>query len=116
MIPNLLAYKNSTLAWYKLGTGPKQVICFHGYAEDGTSFDLLAAHLRDTYTIYAIDLPYHGATEWSENREFTHIDLQEVIKAIIPGSQKWSLMGFSLGGRICLSLYQCDPARVERLV
>ena len=117
MLPKLLTYKNSTIAWYQFGNGQTPLICFHGYAENGSSFAFLSSHLGNQYTLYAVDLPFHGATEWKEEDPFTHTDLVEVVRIITVGNpKKWTLMGFSLGGRICLSLYQSQHEHVDRMV
>jgi hypothetical protein len=37
-----LPYKNSTIAWYRFGSGAQPVICFHGYGEDAKGFEFLS--------------------------------------------------------------------------
>src|SRR5690606_36312191 len=117
-----LLYRNSTVNYYRFGRGPSIVICFHGYGEDATQFSFLEKYVGDRYSFYAIDLPFHGATDWQEGLNFTSGDLRTITEQImdennpVPVSQKYTLMGFSLGGRVALSLYQAEPARVEKLI
>ncbi len=117
MHPSFLAYKNSRVAWYRFGNGPQCVVCFHGFGETATGFSFLPGYAEVEFSFYAIDLPFHGQTEWREGLEFTHHDLLSIIDQITGGSATtWKLLGFSLGGRIALSLYQAKPERVEKLV
>lgn len=120
----LLHYKSSQINCYKFGNGKKIAVCFHGYGEDGSMNRFLEKHAGDQYSFYSIDLPFHGKTKWNEGLIFTHVDLQHIIAEMLrgnrqqlePGNRRLSLLGFSLGGRIALSLYQAQPGSIEKLV
>ena len=132
----LFSYKNSIVSYYQSGSGPKAAICFHGFGEEGTLYSFLEKYAGDQYTFYSIDLPFHGKTKWNEELVFSHHDLLHIIAEIIdPNNQqqktmhssqspvdilrinnKLTLLGFSLGGRIALSLYQAQPEIVEKLI
>src|SRR5687767_6850457 len=117
MSQHLLNYKASRIAWYRFGEGPEAVVCFHGYGESADSFEFLGRHAGTRFSFYAIDLPFHGYTDWKEGLLFTHIDLLAVIETILGDKEKkFSLMGFSLGGRIALSLYQSIPQKINKLL
>lgn len=110
-------YKKSVISYYRFGTGPRTVICFHGYGENASIFEFLSKYAGNQFTFYCLDLPFHGKTEWNDELVFTTKDLITIVEDVIGGgSQKLSILGFSLGGRIALSLYQAIPGRVERLV
>ncbi len=113
---SLLRYKNSDIAWYRFGSGPQTVVCFHGYGEDATGFSFLAKYSGDQHSFISIDLPFHGKTIWRDGLSFEEEDLRKIVEQIIPPDQPFFLMGFSLGGRMALSLYQLVPAKVERLI
>lgn len=113
----LLTYRNSTIGYYRFGSGPRIVVCFHGFGEEASIFGFLDSYAGNQFTFYSIDLPFHGKTDWKEGLNLTHTDLQEIVDAITrEGNQKLSLIGFSLGGRIALSLYQTMPDKIEKLV
>ncbi|MGZ5219947.1 MAG: alpha/beta fold hydrolase [Chitinophagaceae bacterium] len=120
----LLAYKNSLVSYYFFGTGPRQVVCFHGYGEDATLYAFLEKYAGNQFTFYSIDLPFHGQTAWNEGLNFSHNDLHQIIGKIQlesnykskTGNQKLILLGFSLGGRIALSFYQAEPQSVEKII
>ena len=115
-----LSYKNSFISYYRFGSGTKPVFCFHGYGEEAASYGFLENHAGKDFTFYSIDLPFHGNTVWKEGLNFSHVDLQQICEAIlnstVSSNQKLTIIGFSLGGRIALSLFQSQPATVEKLV
>jgi pimeloyl-ACP methyl ester carboxylesterase len=112
----LLRYKSSQISYYRFGSGPRHALCFHGYAEDATMYSFLEKYAGEQYTFIAIDLPFHGSTEWNEGLNFTHEDLQQITTAILGKNIQLTLIGFSLGGRMALSLYQAQPASTEKLL
>jgi pimeloyl-ACP methyl ester carboxylesterase len=115
--PFFLPYKNSRICYYRFGTGPKIALCFHGYGESATSFSFFAKYAGSQYSFYAIDLPFHGQTDWKEGFNFTNTDLLQIADSIISGTnQPFTLMGYSLGGRMALSLYQQIPERIEKVI
>ena len=131
MEPRLLNYKNSTISYYRFGSGPKLAICFHGYGEEATSFEFLGKYAGNQYTFYSIDLPFHGQTEWNDGLIFTQNDLIKIIEEILninnhqpatsnrptgQAGQQLTLLGFSLGGRIALRLYQAMPEKIEKML
>jgi pimeloyl-ACP methyl ester carboxylesterase len=119
-----LSYRNSIIGYCRFGSGPKTVICFHGYGEDASTFGFLGKYAGDQYNFYVIDLPFHGKTEWKEGLTFSTQDLLQIVNDILMGNNiepetlnfKLSLLGFSIGGRVALSLYQEMPGQIERLV
>ncbi len=121
MQQKLLPYGNSTIAYSVIGSGPNPVIGFHGYGEESISYGFFEKYAGQQFTFYAIDLPYHGRTRWQDERAFTVTDLQKIVGEILsiekvdPGI-KLTLMGFSLGGRIALSLYQSQPQIAQKIV
>lgn len=112
-----LPYKNSTICYYRFGAGPKMAVCFHGFGEDAAVFGFLSTYGGNQYTFLSIDLPFHGKTEWNDGLNFSITDLIQIVEKIIGNEQqKLTLLGFSLGGRIALCLYQAMPERIEKIV
>lgn len=117
-----LAYKNSTINYYRIGNGPEPVICFHGYGETGEGFSFLEKTAGDTHTFLAIDLPLHGRTIWNEGLNFSNKDLVDIINLLLAENNyqsqttNYKLIGFSLGGRIALSLYELQPQQFSKVV
>lgn len=124
MSDNRLVYKNSSLGYIRFGTGSEPVICFHGYGEEAGMFSFLEKYAGNQYTFYALNLPFHGNTEWKEGLNFTPGDLLKIVELLTDGhsaavpenKKRITLLGFSLGGRVALSLYQLIPGSVQKIV
>ncbi len=118
----LLPYKYSLISYYRFGNGPRPGICFHGYGEEAKSFQFLAKYAGNQYTFYSVDLPFHGNSLWKEELVFTPSDLRAIIVLLSEQhrfndpAKKLTLLGFSLGGRMALSLYQTMPGQVEKIM
>jgi len=111
-----LVYKSSSIHYYIFGSGAKTLFCFHGYGEDGSSFAFLEKKLGTIYTLYAIDFPIHGKTQWNEKTPFSPHNLVEVLACIHPvKNDKFSLLAYSMGGRAALHLLQQIPRKIERV-
>ena len=99
-------------------------ICFHGFGENAAMFGFLANYADNQYTFYSIDLPFHGKTDWKDGLNFTSTDLQQIVEEILQKNNhtlptknySLSLLGFSLGGRMALSLYQAMPDKIQKLI
>ena len=117
-------YRNSTIGYYHFGSGSKVAICFHGFGENAAMFGFLANYADNQYTFYSIDLPFHGKTDWKDGLNFTSTDLQQIVEEILQKNNhtlptknySLSLLGFSLGGRMALSLYQAMPDKIQKLI
>lgn len=110
-----ITYRQSNIFCRRTGSGPKMLLCFHGYGETSSSFDVLAAHLGEEYTIYAFDLPLHGKTQWQEGMACSPAMWLEIIQHCIPENKKVTYLGFSMGGRVALSIFQLKPEVCDRL-
>ena len=119
-----LPFRGSRVHCLRFGQGPRLAICFHGYGETADSFVFLERSAGHLYTFYALDLPYHGQTDWLDPA-ITPKELKELIEGLVyststslnPSSPPLiSLIGFSLGGRVALSLYQTMPEQIKKLV
>ena len=102
------------------GTGPRLLFCFHGYGESADTFSFLAGLGRD-YTLVAFDLPFHGQTDWHGGNLFYDpadlLNQMEEISSGLPGrSASWTLLGYSMGGRVALHLLQLAPEKIGKLV
>ncbi|HVU54015.1 MAG TPA: alpha/beta hydrolase [Puia sp.] len=114
-----LIFRESRIHYYRWGRGPQLLLCFHGYGESAAGFAFLEEFMGDAFTILAIDLPYHGQTDWKE-APLTAATLLAIIDEILTGThtqkKDWWLMGYSMGGRIALSLLEQAPERIARLI
>ncbi len=118
-----IKYKKSKIHVSIFGSGPNHVFCFHGFGQDGTSFKVFEKNFENNYTLLAIDFPFHGKTEWNEGLLMSPDDLLNILVLIIaervnaPGKKfTFSILAYSLGGRIALYLLQTIPDQIEKIV
>lgn len=108
--------RSSTIHYQRFGQGPEWLFCFHGYGESGQSFGLFEQMLGNRYTLVAIDMPFHGGTEWQEGLCLSVTDLVTIIQQIKPSGPKIHLLGYSMGGRIALQLALTIPEQIGVVV
>jgi pimeloyl-ACP methyl ester carboxylesterase len=111
-----IVYHRSRIHYLRIGSGTEWLFCFHGYGETAESFKLLEPALGQRFTIIAIDMPFHGQTDWQEGLLFTPEELLILIGQIKPTQQSMHLLGYSMGGRIAMQLLQLIPEQITRLV
>lgn len=110
-----------TLAYRTYGHGPIAVLAFHGFGRTGEDFAVLTSALGEACTLYAFDLHFHGQSPSYPDRAdvpFTPHELAHFFTAFADSIQKdrITLLGYSLGGRIALSLVECMPQRIDRVL
>lgn len=117
MQASYLPFKNSLIHYAVLGEGAEVLLCLHGFAESAESFSALVKHLTNKYTVVLIDMPLHGKTEWNEDLTLTVNDLVEIVQQVpVIGANNFAMLGYSMGGRIALQLYQVMPQRINKLI
>lgn len=112
-----IAYRHSTIAVLVFGHGSRALLAFHGFGEAGSSFLALEPTLRSTYTVYAIDLPWHGETQWKEPEHFSTDHLHEIVDLILRTYQidRFDVLGFSMGGKCAMYVTKFFPAQISTL-
>lgn len=112
-----LPYGASRVHVLKMGHGKATLLAFHGFSEKASGFKQIMPALADTYTVYAFDFPFHGQTDWQEKADFTVNELITLIDQLASREQftAFALMGFSMGGRLCLRLVAPFRHRLTRI-
>lgn len=79
---------------------------------------MLEEQLGNDYTIVAPDLPAHGKTEWNHHDPLLPQDLGILMEELLNKFRctSLSLLGYSIGARICLSLLCSHPHLINKLV
>lgn len=67
-----------------------------------------------------IDLPFHGKTNWNENLLFTIGELIAIMEGIAQEQKRalsrFSIAGFSLGGRVAIALVPFMARQIDKLL
>lgn len=97
------------------GHGSRHLLAFHGFGEAGSSFLALEPSLSATYTVYAIDFPWHGQTQWHETEPFTAAHLREIVELLLEKFQidRFDVLGFSMGGKCAMFVVKYFAARIS---
>jgi pimeloyl-ACP methyl ester carboxylesterase len=111
--------KKAQLHYSKYGNGNKVLLCFHGYGQSQKDFRELEDQWKGEYTIYSFDIFYHGQSFWHDKDHpmskayWCGLIGQFLAKHSV---QKFSLMGYSMGGKFVLSLVEGFPERLEKVM
>lgn len=98
------------------GTG-QPIICLHGFSENLTTWDQL---VLEGYQLVLLDLLGHGESDKPYSKKYYRLEemLQHLNKLINYqlGFKKYSLLGYSMGGRVALA-YALEYAEgLEKLI
>ncbi|MGF6906383.1 alpha/beta fold hydrolase [Fusobacterium sp. PH5-44] len=106
---------NIELFYEKTGNG-KPLILLHGNSEDHHTFDKLVEKLKNHFTIYAIDSRNHGESQKVEDFSYETMakDIEEFISKL--HLEKPSIIGFSDGAIIALTMALNEKIPLEKLV
>jgi len=120
MSEHFVSFRSSRFHYSRWGTGRRLLFAFHGYGESAASFGFLSAALAQDFTMIAIDMPFHGETEWKEEILFAPPDLLsllvDIASELAGGNEEWTLIGYSMGGRVALQLAELAPEKIRWLV
>src|SRR5271170_4491012 len=93
---------------------PESVVLLHGFSGTHRAWDgVIAALDRERYRPLALDLPGHGEAAGAKRR----ITFAGCVADVLARSpERFTLCGYSMGGRIALHVALAAPERVARLV
>ena len=98
------------------GRRGRDLVLLHGWGLNLGVWDGLARELARRFRIIAIDLPGHGGSDWDPRAVTPAAQAWRVHETLAPLTERYSLLGWSLGGQFALDLASAMPAGVERLV
>jgi len=93
----------------QFGTGPRAVLV-HGFTQTHETWLDVIDSLKHKFEFVAIDAPNHG------DSCDVSLNLESGAKAIGEVGGNATYIGYSLGGRLCLTLALSEPQKVSRLV
>jgi len=97
------------------GHGPDLVL-LHGWGLNLRVWDGLTRELQSSFRVITVDLPGHGRSPWNPKARTPAEQAWQVHAALASRSDRYSLIGWSMGGQIAIDLAAAMPGSVERLV
>ena len=111
------------LHYYEYGTGTEILLAFHGFGMRGTQFRVLESAFSSKYKIYSFDLFFHGQTELFDSSLPTVRKglnpakygnyIRDFIHSINAESKKVSLLSYSMGSLMALSILESLPESID---
>lgn len=116
----IISWKGFHWEYFVYGEGPEVLFAFHGFDNDAVDFSVFEKDLGKRYTIVAINLFFHGRSFTEKGifkPGFTTQDQQELFKRFLVefDCKRFSLLGYSLGGRVVLQLAIDFSDRINRI-
>jgi len=104
-----------TIHYLRAGSEAKVIVLVHGFGSDARSWTMNQPALAASATVYALDLPGHGASPAHDIGGLDRLAgiVGEAIAALTP--EPVHLIGHSMGGGIALRVAELTPARLRAL-
>ena len=93
----------------RVGLG-ERIVLVHGFTQTAETWDGIAQHLKSEFELLAIDVPNHG------DSSDISLNLESGARSIIEVGGEATYVGYSMGGRFCLTAALAEPQNVKRLV
>ncbi len=91
------------------------LVLLHGWSLNLRVWDGLTRVLAPRFRVITIDLPGHGRSDWDPRASTPAAQAWRVHETLAPITERYALLGWSLGGQLALDLAAALPAGVERL-
>lgn len=116
-------FGGAAVHYLKTGQGTKILLAFHGVGQDHTCYNTFTESLGDQYTFYVFDLFYHGKTaginanQPNPQDRLSKVFWGDFMQAFCAENQidKFSVAGFSMGGKFVLATTEALAGRIETL-
>ncbi|AMX83411.1 3-oxoadipate enol-lactonase [Geobacillus subterraneus] len=116
-LKSVILPNGETIGYREREGGEKPVLLVHGNMVSSMHWDVLFERMDEVYKLYAVDLRGQGISTY--NRPIQSLkDFSEDIKQLLDtlGLKKVSLVGWSMGGGVCMQFAADYPDQVEKLV
>jgi pimeloyl-ACP methyl ester carboxylesterase len=117
----LIADHGLQIEYQTFGSGKKTLLCFHGFGRECSDFLPFEKSLGSLYTIHSVNLFYHGNSTFPdtrlERRPLEKEELQLFFELIKQAERfdRFSMAGYSLGGKVVLTLAEIYPEKIDEL-
>ena len=101
---------------YEIHGRGRDLVLLHGWSLNLHVFDELTQELAPHFRVIANDLPGHGGSDWDAAASSPAAHSWRVHETLAALTERYALLGWSLGGQFALDLAAAMPAGIERLV
>lgn len=107
--------------YFIFGSGKEILFAFHGFDNEANDFKIFESEFGSRYKIIAINLFFHGQSD-TPNHRAEDVFTTEILVALFSqilfdnSCERFSFLGFSLGGRIILDLIPHFAQRIDRVL
>ncbi len=116
---SFIHHRKNLLHYVKVGNGKHPLLVFHGFGQDHTLYVPLTKSLSSKYTLYIIDLFFHGKSEWNEGeRPIDKKEWNAIVQTLLHEQQiaHFSILAYSMGGKFALTTLEGFASRIRDLI
>ncbi|UII23524.1 alpha/beta hydrolase [Fulvivirga ligni] len=118
MPENYFTYEGAQLHYYTYGNGPKVMLAFHGFGQNGQFFSQMAKNWAEDFIFFSFDLFFHGNSTWKEEKKpIDKIYWGKIITSFLKENKisEFSLMGYSIGAKLALATIEAVPESIKSI-
>jgi pimeloyl-ACP methyl ester carboxylesterase len=115
---SFIHHHKNVLHYVKAGNGKEALLVFHGFGQDHTLYVPLLRSLSKKYTLYIVDLFFHGKSQWNEGeRPLQKSTWTNILQVLLQEQHitSFSIMAYSLGGKFALAAIEAFPRMINRV-
>lgn len=107
-------------SYIRYGSGSELLLAFHGFGNHAKDWKVFEGNFGQRYTLIAVHLFYHDQEPTGRPAEaaLEVAELELLIDQLLNdlNADRFSVLGFSLGGRIILSFLPAFHSRIDRIL
>jgi pimeloyl-ACP methyl ester carboxylesterase len=115
----LIKYNDFVLEYLEYGKGKEVLFAFPGFNREADDFRVFESSLGKRYRIVSFNLFFYGQSRINKsgNHPVHYRDLEGLMEVYLQqhNIKRFSLLGFSLGGRVALACLEIFSSRVDRV-
>ncbi|MEX2232563.1 MAG: alpha/beta hydrolase [Cyclobacteriaceae bacterium] len=115
---SFIHYHKNLLHYVKAGNGKDPLLVFHGFGQDHTLYVPLLKSLSKKYTLYIVDLFFHGKSEWNEGElPLQKSTWKNILRVLLQEQHitSFSILAYSLGGKFALATIEAYPKQIKEV-
>ncbi len=115
---NIFRYNDHSLSYLQAGHGDELILAFHGFGMDRNAFISFHRLIQPHQKLISIDLFDHGESKSADYSGLTKNEWKILISSFLAhiGHTNFSLLAYSLGGKVALETVNLFPERVRQLI